>query len=84
MPARQWDHVLKCKCLIDLKRDGSLLIYRYEENGRTLKNFLFNTAKFDTPSSRDSYIDQYVEDNNKKKKMYLNLKLRMNTDLASK
>ena len=69
---------------MDLKQDQSLLLYRYEENDNTLKEFLFNTVKFDTPSSKNSGIDEIVKAVDKRNKLFLSVQLRIDADKASK
>ena len=77
MPSKKWDSVMECKCLVDLKKDQSLLLYRYEENDSTLKDFLFNTVKFETPSSKNSTIDEIVKAVDNRKKLFLSVQLRL-------
>ena len=77
MPSKEWDSVMECKSLIDLKKDQSLLLYRYEENDSTLKDFLFNNVKFETPSSKNSGIEKILEAVDESKKLFLSLQLRL-------
>jgi len=77
MPSKKWDSFKECKCLVDIKKDQSLLLYRYEENDSTLKDFLFNTVKFETPSSKNSGIKEIVKTVDKRKKLFLSVQLRL-------